>query len=148
MKKNARYVGGSGTGVELTIPLTDNQQRRVTVAPGEALREDFGGVRVAPDFIVGLLETDDWEPATLAAGRAEQQTDTDQAELDKAAAAAAAEHNAAAEKAERAAAAATQKAQEHRAAGEQAAAAAVAVAQAEQQIRAAQKILDAKGGTS
>lgn len=61
MKKNARYVGGSGTGVELTLPLTDNQQRRVTVAPGEALREDFGGVRVDPDFIERLLETDQWE---------------------------------------------------------------------------------------
>ena len=126
MKNNARYTGGSGTGVDLIVPLVDGQQRRVHIAQGEPLPENFGGVAIDPEFLERLLETPDWDAVdeTAEQRKARLQAEKDQLELDEAAAAAAAEHQAAAEKAAAAAAAAEQKAAGHRDAAEQAAAAA------------------------
>lgn len=62
MNTNARYKGGSGTGVDLTVLLADGQQRPHHVDPDETLPEQIGGVPVDPEFIAGLLEQESaWE---------------------------------------------------------------------------------------
>lgn len=99
MKQNARYKGGSGTGVDLIVPLVDGQQRPVHVDPGQALPETIGegdfAVAVAPDFVERLLEqSSEWEPVappeTPAQRKRREQVEQDQAEQDQAASDAAA----------------------------------------------------------
>lgn len=63
MKKNARYKGGSGTGVDLVVLLADGQQKPRHVDQGEALPDSIGGVELDPEFIDRLLEQEsEWEP--------------------------------------------------------------------------------------
>lgn len=152
MKKNARYEGGSGTGVDLLVPLEDGQQRRVHVDQGQELPADFAGVAVDPEFVDRLLETDDWTtPSETSEQRQERLAEEkEQLEREEAAAAARAEHEAAADKAAAAIAKAEKAFGEHIAAGDQAAAAATERVRAEQTIRRAEQTIreTTKGGTS
>ncbi|MDP2712308.1 MAG: hypothetical protein Q8O56_13910 [Solirubrobacteraceae bacterium] len=54
--QNARYRGGSGTGVDLTVRLADGQLRLRHLEQGEALPTEIGGVPVDPEYITRLLE--------------------------------------------------------------------------------------------
>jgi len=62
MKQNARYEGGSGTGVDLTVLLVDGQQRPRHVDQGEALPTEIADAAVDPEFVERLLEQGDWQP--------------------------------------------------------------------------------------
>jgi len=136
MKRNARYKGGSGTGVDLTVLLADGQQRPRHVDPGEALPTEIGGVPVDPDFVERLLEQEsEWELAvdeTPAQRKEREQLERDVAEQEAAGEAAAADHLAAAEKAREAAELA---AADFHAAAETASADAIERVKAEQMLR-------------
>ncbi len=88
MNTNARYKGGSGTGVDLTVLLADGQQRPRHVDPGEVLPETIGDIPVYPAFIAGLLEQNsEWElvgPAPEPPAPAVVLTDEERVEVDAA----------------------------------------------------------------
>lgn len=94
MKHNARYKGGSGTGVDLLLLLADGQHKPRHIDQGEALPTEVGAIPVDPGFVANLLEQADWEPIALetpAQRKARELAEHDLAEQQAAANAAAAE---------------------------------------------------------
>lgn len=68
--KRARYDGPSGTGVEIDVELSDGQTiRSVHVGRGQQLPAELNGVKVAPEFLDGLLEQEDWSGSAAAPKR-------------------------------------------------------------------------------
>jgi hypothetical protein len=71
-EKRAVYRGGSGTGVDLSVPLGDGQHVPVHVDQGAQLPTEieYGGVKhkVPASFRDSLLEQDDWSEVNQATG--------------------------------------------------------------------------------
>jgi hypothetical protein len=69
MSKRARYIGGSGTGVTLQVPLADGQTRPVHVEPNHLLPEEIDGQKVPAAFRDSLLDqAANWSSVQQTAG--------------------------------------------------------------------------------
>lgn len=65
MSKTVHYVGPSGEGVELVVPLKDGSNTGITVKHGEAVPTKVGNLDVDPKFFDTLLEQEgNWSTTT------------------------------------------------------------------------------------
>jgi hypothetical protein len=77
-EKRAVYIGPSGTGVDLAVPLANGEIRNVHVDHGDQLPTEIDGVAVPASFRDGLLEQEDnWSPTRRAGGAARGPTVAD-----------------------------------------------------------------------
>lgn len=77
MSDKARYIGGSQSGVDITVPLDNGEDRVITIPQGGELPTEIDGVKVPAGFRDLLLEQkDNWtrvkRPATKPAEGAKE----------------------------------------------------------------------------
>jgi hypothetical protein len=68
-EKRAKYIGASGTGVDLIVPLANGEERSIHVDQGHQLPTEIDGQPVPASFRDELLKQEDnWSEVKQATG--------------------------------------------------------------------------------